>query len=434
MSRLTIRSIEEVADRHLCSGCGVCAYLQPDVIAMDDVRDYGRRPRISDGPKGGPPDTSLALRACPGVGLTRDSKSPEDRVIESLWEGWGPILELWEGHATDPELRYLASSGGAASALALHGIERGGAHGVLHIRARPDQPYSNETVLSTNREEVFAATGSRYAPASPCDRLDLIEASPSPCVFIGKPCDVAALSMARRLRPELDKKVGLTIAIFCAGTPSTRGTIEMLRAMGVDDPESIEGLRYRGRGWPGAATATVRPSDRTSPRQLSYEESWGGILQKHRQWRCHVCADHTGEFADISVGDPWYRPIPPDEHGQSLVLVRTERGREAVRSAMLDDMLTLTPSSQQILVDSQPNLLRARGATWGRGVATRSVGVAAPRYRNFSLFQTWWRHLTVKEKAQSLYGTLKRVFTKRLYTKEPHVLQEDAVRVTKDDT
>jgi coenzyme F420 hydrogenase subunit beta len=44
---------------------------------------------------------------------------------------------------------------------------------------------------------------------------------------------------ARRLQPVLDAKVGLTIAIFCAGTPSTRGTLELLRHAGVEDPQAV---------------------------------------------------------------------------------------------------------------------------------------------------------------------------------------------------
>ena len=119
------------------------------------------------------------------------------------------MLELWEGAASDAELRFAGSSGGAASALALYGIERGGQHGVLHIDARDDVPWLNRTRLSRSRAELLAATGSRYAPASPCDGLSEVEAAPAPCVFIGKPCDVAATWKARRKRPALDEKLGI---------------------------------------------------------------------------------------------------------------------------------------------------------------------------------------------------------------------------------
>jgi coenzyme F420 hydrogenase subunit beta len=421
----SIRGIRDVAEKHLCLGCGACAFAQPDAIRMVDDIAQGRRPLVLVRADGREPDTAEALAACPGVALTHPD-GIADGADPDLAQGWGGVLEVWEGFATDPEVRLAASSGGAATALALHAIERGGMHGVLHIRARRDVAYLNETVLSRTRAELMDATGSRYAPASPCDRLDLVTGAPGPCVFIGKPCDVAATAKLRRLRPRLDERLGLTIAIFCAGTPSTRGTLEMLEAMGISDPGSVQDVRYRGNGWPGQAEARVRDGGRLRSHTLTYDESWGRILQRHRQWRCYVCPDHTGEFADIAVGDPWYREIPEGEPGRSLVVVRTERGKRVLREAMRAGALTLERVDHSLLPASQPNLLRTRGGTWGRIVTTRLLGVATPRYRNLPMFPIWWRELTAKQRAQSLYGTAKRVFTKKLYRRRPVVALEPA--------
>ncbi|MEL6428367.1 MAG: hypothetical protein AAFR54_04255, partial [Planctomycetota bacterium] len=63
----SIRSIRDVAERHLCSGCGACAYAQPDAVRMVDDLERGRRPVTADGA-----DTGEALRMCPGVELTHD--------------------------------------------------------------------------------------------------------------------------------------------------------------------------------------------------------------------------------------------------------------------------------------------------------------------------------------------------------------------------
>jgi len=409
-----IRDIRDVAEKHLCTGCGVCAYLQPAAIEMVDDLDRGRRPLVAAGA-----DTREALAACPGRGLAHDAGgrppgAPE--TIRELLPEWGPVLAVWEGYATDPELRRAASSGGAASALAVHGLERAGMHGVLHVAARPDVPWLNHTVLSTTRAELLAATGSRYAPASPCDRLELVERAPAPCVFIGKPCDVAATRSARRMRPALDARLGLTVAIFCAGTPSTRGTLEMIGRMGVADRDRVRSVRYRGNGWPGKATVETTDGGR---REMSYEQSWGEILQKHRQWRCYVCADHTGEFADVAVGDPWYRPIPPDEPGRSLVLARTERGLRAVEDAVAAGYLELERKGPEVVVASQPNLLDTRGAIWGRILVTRLLGAAAPRFVGMAMFPTWWRRLSWRAKVSSLAGTARRTFRKRLRERRP---------------
>ena len=171
------------------------------------------------------------------------------------------------------------------TALSLFCLEQGFAGGVLHVAADPERPWRNRTVRSTTREELVARAGSRYAPASPCEGFGQIEAAADASVFVGKPCDVAGLRMAQQLRPELAARTKLAIGFFCAGTPSTRGTLELFRKYGAD-PADVAGFRYRGRGWPGMATAVFRGGSRP-PLKVSYNESWG-FVQKYRPFRCYL--------------------------------------------------------------------------------------------------------------------------------------------------
>jgi len=87
------------------------------------------------------------------------------------------------------------------------------------------------------------------------------------------------------LRPQLKEKVGLTISFFCAGSPATKGTVELLKSMGID-PGQVQELRYRGNGWPGHFAGDV---ERTigSAHQKSYKESWG-FLQAYRPYSVHL--------------------------------------------------------------------------------------------------------------------------------------------------
>ena len=80
----------------------------------------------------------------------------------------GAHLSVWEGYAR-PGNPVRRISGGAATALALYCLEAGGMQHVLHTAARTDTPYLNETVISRTRDDLLRATGSRYAPASPCE-------------------------------------------------------------------------------------------------------------------------------------------------------------------------------------------------------------------------------------------------------------------------
>ena len=415
--RLKLRDVRDVAEYQLCCGCGACAYLSPDEVELVDTLEYGRRPLLRRDPPRDP-RTAEAFAACPGIRLEHTFDRRDPALIPELLDGWGPVREVWEGYAADDEIRFAGSSGGVASALALFCIERLGFHGVLHIAARPDVPYLNHTVMSTTRAEILARTGSRYSPASPCDGLDLIEQAPAPCVFIGKPCDVAALQAARRLRPDLDRKVGLTIAIFCAGTPTTRATLGLLRQLGVSDLSMVESIRYRGNGWPGKFVVRLINGDgRVHECSTSYESSWG-LLANDKQWRCHLCPDHTGEFADITVGDPWYRLPQSGEPGRSLIIGRAAACQRLLRT--LASYVLLERRDPDLLIRAQPNLLKARSDVFGRLLALRFAGVLTPRCRGLPLFRNWLR-IGLRAQVASALGTWRRVGRRQLRT--PQLVQ-----------
>ncbi len=374
----------------------------PENITLVNVVSQGIRPRLAKRPCEQCDD---CLRVCPGINLTHQPGASRNEGIPGLRAGWGPVLEIWEGYAADPEVRFSGSSGGLASALALYCMEKAGMPGVLHIGQDDSVPLRNKTFFSTSRKEIVARTGSRYAPASPCDGLATIAAAPSASAFIGKPCDVAAVRMAQSLRTELAEKIGVTIGFFCAGTPSTQGTMDLIKSLGIE-PDAVEEIRYRGRGWPGRFSVKLKGEQQ--PREvMSYMDSWG-FLQKYRPYRCHLCPDGTGEFADLACGDPWYRNIQEGEQGHSLVLVRTERGREILRGAIDAGYVILRPADESILEASQTNLLQKRGTVWGRVLAMKMFGIPTPRFQGFSLFQNW-RRLSFKDQMRSVLGTARRI-------------------------
>jgi len=408
-----VNSISDVVRYQLCTGCGVCAYLEPDRFQMLDTLDFGKRPFIKINAT---EESGEGFTACPGISLSHTIESLKDSPFADLTKAWGPVYGVWEGYASNEEIRFAGSSGGAATALALFSLEQKGMAGVLHTAAKSDQPYLNETVLSKTYDELLSRTGSRYSPASPTEQLDLIVQASSECVFIGKPCDVAAAQKARKIRPELDNKLGLTIAFFCAGVPSLRGNLNLAQKQGAQVPDAIKELRYRGLGWPGHWKLRYEDENKEiKEAKLTYSDSWG-YLQKYRQWRCYICPDHTGEFADIAVGDPWYRTVKGNDPGRSLIVARTEKGLATILEAAEAGYITLVKSSPEILPQSQKNLLSTRRSLWGRLVALRLLGVTSPYFSGFSLFGLWFNELSFSQKIRSITSTFKRVFVKKLNT------------------
>lgn len=400
------KSITDVAEYQQCCGCGLCSFYSPEKYKIIDDYRFGKRPIDINKDIKEPQDL---LKLCPGNSLEMPEFQSDKKFEKELADAWGPVMEVWEGHAVNESIRYKGSSGGAATALAALCMDKLDYSGTLHIAAKKDKTYLNETIYSKNIDSLIENTGSRYSPASPCDRLDLVEKEEGKSVFIGKPCDVSGVRNLVESGHQIKDKIGLTISIFCAGTPSTNGTFEMLNAMGVKNKNEISSLRYRGNGWPGKATAETEKG----MHQMTYAESWGNILQKHRQWRCYICPDHSGEFADISVGDPWYKDIPENAKGSSLILIRSDRGREIFNKAIKEGYIVAKRVPNNMVDESQKGLLKVRGSLWARLLILKSMGVSHPNYKGFSMFKFWWA-LSFKEKLQSTIGTIRRISKKQL--------------------
>ena len=413
------QSLSEVVASRLCIGCGACQPACPeDNIKLVDFYDEGIRPVVEDSSRCA--DCTDCLDVCPGIETDfRLGVKNEGPLGKLATANWGPILEIWEGHASDETIRYRSSSGGALSALALYCIEQGDMHGVLHTGQDDEDPLRNRTRLSCSREAVLAASGSRYSPASVCNGLKLIEEAPAPCAFIGKPSEIAALRKSQAQRPELDANVGVAMTFFCAETPPTRASDSLMRKLGVQESDTLVDLKYRGNGWPGHF-APLCAGD-TEPRgKQTYQESWA-YLQSFRPWSTHLWPDGGGELADISCGDPWYEQPDGKNPGSSLVVVRTERGRDIVRAAMAAGYLKLTPAELWKLDKSQENLLKKKGATWGRIASMKLMGMKTPAFLNAHLWRCWLA-LDFKEKLGSTLGTLKRIKKRQL--KKPLPLNE----------
>lgn len=397
----SFESVADVVSWRLCLGCGACVSVCPQgALSLVDVQDDGLRPKTDRDKCARCGDCT---RVCPGISI--EAPGMDGAAIPELRRAWGPVLEVWEGYAADPEIRFLGSSGGIATALSLYCIERARMQGVLHIGPAAEDPLANVAVVSRDRRELLTRTGSRYAPAGPCAGFGLLHGDGTPFVFTGKPCDVVAVRKWQALRPETSDRIAIAISIFCAGTPSTRGSLRVMEKLGVQPAEVAE-LRYRGCGWPGRTV--VKTNDRNDvDHSMSYQEAWGDILSKHTQFRCRLCPDSTGELADLSCGDPWYRQIEPGDPGRSLVLVRTATGRKILHEAMNAGCVLLERAEASTLPRSQQSLLQRRRQLWGRLQALRLLGVPVPHYRGFSLLANW-ASLPILGKLRSVFGTIRR--------------------------
>lgn len=393
--------VERVVRSGMCTGCGLCAsVLGRERVKMGLARDGFLRPLVNG---------SISRREaaefreyCPGISLDLRAPSADVHTL------WGPIVAVRTGHSANCNARFLGSSGGALSGLLLYMLDTGKADCIVQSAAVPGNPTYTDTVVSRSTEDVLRAAGSRYAPTAPLTTIVSTLEREKRIVFVGKPCDVAGLKNYMRKRPDLAARVVLSISFMCAGTPSDRGTEEILDRLGVKR-QDVQSFWYRGRGWPGKATATMSTG---SVRAMDYSSSWGTILNKHLQLRCKVCPDGTGEFADVTFADAWHGPdgYPSFEEspGRSLIISRSAEGESQVSNAIRSGHLVVGAERAESIEGMQPYqadrkryaLSRLAAVFVGRGVL--------PRFKNLRLARCASQAPLV-EQLRNFRGTLRRL-------------------------
>jgi coenzyme F420 hydrogenase subunit beta len=398
------RSIETIVGAGLCAGCGLCAGVVPGgPVTMRESEGYYRPVRSGEV---SPTQAELIDAVCPGINIVH---GPQEAGVPRH-PVWGPVIDTRLSWSTDGELRRNASSGAGLSSMLVHLLSNGEIDYVVQTAVSEASPVRNALKISTTREDVFISAGSRYAPSSPLADIVARLDQPGRFAFVGKPCDVAGLRNLALRDPRVNAKVPYMLAFMCAGVPSYKGTDAVLKAMGVADMSAVVSFRFRGDGWPGQATALLADGTKY---QMDYNKSWGSILNRFLQFRCKICPDGVGEFADITFADGWHcdakgYPLFEETDGRSLVVTRTAKGAALFAAAEIAGHVASESVPIESLQLMQPFQAKRKGLILSRLAAMITAGHRPPRYRGLSLV-TNARRLGLKENAKSYAGTLKRL-------------------------
>src|SRR5437660_11855093 len=141
-----IKGIQDVVDWGLCTGCGACYYAcSKSGVSLVNIEAVGIRPRFNTEQCAG---CTECLSICPGYQVDAQLAIGDCAETSDGDHEVGHALEIWEGFATDPEIRHRGSSGGLLSALALYCLEEEKMDFVLHTGTDEAKPWINKTVQS----------------------------------------------------------------------------------------------------------------------------------------------------------------------------------------------------------------------------------------------------------------------------------------------
>ncbi len=395
-----MKTIEHVIKKELCTGCGVCSSVFYGKIEIQNA-DYNR-PVVNQ--KLSKTETKIFNQICPGI----NQASISGKNVHPVW---GPVQSAGIGFSNDAEIRYRGSSGGIVTQTLLYALDSKLADMVVQIASDINNPIENIVKISKSRNDLIEATGSRYSPSSPLlNIIQIVNDNPNKKIaFVGKPCDCVALRNLMSINDDVNRSITLIVSFFCAGTPSRTGVKKVLEALEYDNNKPVNDFYYRGKGWPGKTTLVQN----SSINAIDYSKSWGSLLGPTIQNRCKLCADGTGEVADIVSADVWHcdsrgYPIFTESDGQGLVLARSTLGRELVSQMMEKKLISVSPYNMDDLANVQITQFERKSTILVRGLA-KMIGdftiIKFPKQRIFIVFS----NLSIYKQIRVFTGSLLRV-------------------------
>ena len=301
-----------------CCGCTACRIICPkQCISMKEDPEGFLYPHV---------DTTLCIdceacvKVCPFHNPAEES-SPES-VFAAINE--------------NEEIRRESSSGGIFTMLAEKVINEGG----VVFGARYTDDWQVEIVPTETTEGLAAFRGSKYLQAKMGNSLSLAKKylrEGRKVLFSGTPCQIAGLK--HYLRKDYDNL--LAVDFVCHGVPSPKVWRMYLDEVTQAGKRAISDIKFRDKpqGWKRFNfTLSYNESDK------SYTiSSYNGDNHYMRAFlsdmilrpSCYNCQAKCGRSkSDITLADYWgidqVQPNMDDDKGTSLLIVHTEKGRQAL--------------------------------------------------------------------------------------------------------
>lgn len=385
----SLEKIRDIVSAGLCHRCGSCAGIcSADVLAPD--ADYYPR---SGGREGDCTDCGLCVRVCPGIAFSFPDFSGKITGRETaIREDHGVILKAFLGYSTDPEVRGGSTSGGIATQIPLYLLKSGKAAGAFTVGLDPVIRWKPKAFVARTRAEILRGCQSKY-PACSMNQLwgDLAD-DEGPFAFTGLPCHVHGVRKMEVFNKSIRGKVAVSVGLICHSCLDHQVIRDICEAYSIDGRD-IERMEYRGGKLPGYIRARMRGGnwaylpypyygpDRYRP---NAKECLTLFFKFYSPPRCRLCIDATSEFADIAVGDPWFKGWEAEKkltEGYSLVFARTERGLRVLEEAQEDGAVVLEEFPLEKALTSHGPMVRSKRKRAFLNIARRTKrGLPVPDY------------------------------------------------------
>lgn len=237
--------------------------------------------------------------------------------------------EWYQGWSIDESIRSNSASGGFATSIATHFIEKGG----LVCSCIFDDGNFIYKVID-NKNDLSRIAGSKYVKSNTLNtyiEIHKLLKNDKKVLFIGLPCHVAGL--LNYLNNQYSKNL-YTIDLICHGTPSKNLLIKYLNDNNVDLKSSVN-LKFRNKN---KYKIYINNKSVLNDRLLD-PYIFTFLRGMNYTYNCYMCP-YAGEdrISDITLGDSWGSELDENQKklGISLALCQTKKGKQLLKESNLN--------------------------------------------------------------------------------------------------
>ena len=238
-----------------------------------------------------------------------------------------------EGWASD-DVRIIASSGGAASAMMGRFVDDGGY--VAACLFRNGEFFFD---ITNKKDELIRFAGSKYVKSNPVGIYDKVVEklkNGKKVLFIGLPCQVAAIKNYTITMPAGIGENLYTVDLICHGTPSPKILSLALREKGINIKQ-LRDIRFRNKTNFGLSSQNGDNGYKTiTPMGVQDMYTYAFLTSLDYTENCYSCQYATlGRVSDVTIGDSWGSNQPDSEQrkGISLILCQTNKGMTLIQNS-----------------------------------------------------------------------------------------------------
>jgi coenzyme F420 hydrogenase subunit beta len=321
----------------------------------------------------------LCREVCPGIHF---GKSLVARLPDYPFAG--VVQDAYVGKAADKNFFGNSQSGGIVSALLVHCLETGRIKGAVTVAMPPGTPPRPKVQVAETPDEIYQAQKSKYCPVPLLGFIRKLNNTEGPVAVVGIPCQLHGMINILDKMPKLQNKIAFTIGLVCEKV-LTFAALEYLISRAKLDSMRPTGLHFKNKtvsGYPGDVFVFSDDNLRIIPAKTRMQ-----IKDYFTPARCRLCFDKMNVFSDITVGDPHGLQGVDREHGESMLLVRTNKGREVVENARQSNSINIRSIQYEHVLKGQG--IDQKIKDWrGYVEAWKQMGYTPPDYYELVKKQT----------------------------------------------